>query len=275
MPQAARSPRSQKFHAVAAASLAPSPRHLYAGTSGWAYTTWKPGFYPANVPARAFLHVYAARLTSVEVNYTFREFPTPEQLQGWLEATPPGFLFTFKAPQSITHWKRLHDCHDEVAAFVQSLEPIRSAGRLGVLLFQLPPNFRADHARLSNVLSIPTRSRDHRVAFEFRHESWFSEATFDLLRSHNAALCIAETDELTTPDIATADFRYYRLRRSGGYTQRQVSAFASRLVPHTTEGDTFVYFKHEDEPTGALNATAFLASANRLARRAPRQEGAQ
>jgi uncharacterized protein YecE (DUF72 family) len=266
--------RSPKFQAVAAASLAPAPPHLYTGTSGWAYPSWKPGFYPANVPARAFLHIYAARLTSVEVNYTFRELPTPEQLQGWLEATPPGFLFTFKAPQSITHWKRLLDCQEEVAAFLQSLEPVRTAGRLGVLLFQLPPNLRADPVRLRSLLTLPTL-RGYRVAVEFRHESWFGDAIYDLLHTHNAALCVAETDDLITPDVFTAGFRYYRLRRSGGYTSRQVSGVAKRLLPHTAAGDTFVYFKHEDEPTGALNAMAFLAGANRRARRQARQVAAE
>ncbi len=266
LPRAVRSPKSNKFQAVAATSLASSPPRLHVGTSGWAYPTWKPGFYPANVPSRAFLHVYAARLTSVEVNYTFRELCQPAQLQGWIAATPPGFLFSFKAPQRITHFQRLLNSHDAVAEFVASLQPMLAAGgRLGPILFQLPPNFKADQGRLVDLLAAPTL-QGLRVAFEFRHESWFSENTYQLLRAHNAALCVAEGDTLTTPDISTADFRYYRLRKSGGYTQRQVSAFAKRLLPHTAEGAVFAYFKHEDEPTGALNATAFVASANRLSR---------
>ena len=262
-----RAVRTPKFEAMPAASLPSSPPHLFAGTSGWAYPTWKPGFYPSNVPSRAFLHVYAARLTSVEVNYTFRQLPTAEQLRGWIEATPPGFLFSFKAPQQITHFQRLRDSHELVEKFVSSLEPMRAAGRLGPLLFQLPPNFQAHPERLADLLAAPAlNGSDMRVAFEFRHESWFCEEVYGRLRAHNAALCIAEGDALKTPDVLTANFRYYRLRKGGGYTQRQISAFAKRLVPCTADGDTFVYFKHEDEPTGALNAVAFLACANRHVR---------
>ncbi len=270
MPQAVRLP---KFEALAAASLPPSPPHLYAGTSGWAYPTWKPGFYPANAPARAFLHVYGSRLTSVEVNYTFRQLPTEEQLRGWIAATPPGFLFSFKAPQRITHFQRLRGSHEDVELFVRCLEPMRAAGRLGPLLFQLPPTFQRNAGRLADLLSSPALL-GLRVALEFRHESWFQKDTYALLQAHGAALCVAEGDTLRTPDVATAGFRCYRLRRSGGYTPRQVSAFAKRLVPHTMEGDTFVYFKHEEEPTGALNAVAFLACANRLVKRTAGLAGA-
>ena len=271
MPRIARTPR---FQAVTAPSLPLSPPHLYAGTSGWAYPTWKPGFYPADVPSRAFLHVYGARLPSVEVNYTFRQLPTAEQLRGWIAATPPGFLFSFKAPQRITHFQRLRGSHEEVERFVGALEPMRAAGRLGPLLFQLPPTFQASPARLADLLAAPAL-HSLRVALEFRHETWFQDETYALLRAHNAALCVAEGDALKTPDVVTADFRCYRLRRGGGYTPRQVSAFAKRLLPHTVQGDVFVYFKHEDEPTGALNATAFLACANRQSRQAGGSPGRQ
>jgi len=255
-------PRAPKFTAVAATALAPSPRNLFAGTSGWAYPTWKPGFYDSEVPSRAFLHVYASRLTSVEVNFTFRALPTEPQLQGWLDATPPGFRFSFKAPQRITHFQRLRNSHEAIAEFVTALKPARKADKLGPLLFQLPPNFAADLSRLDDLLAAPAvRRKGYQVAFEFRHESWFTEDTYALLRRHNAALCIAESDDLATPEVHTADFFCYRLRRNGGYSPAELKAFANRFKTMSKKSEVFVYFKHEDEPTGALNAEAMLQAA--------------
>jgi len=251
---------------VAAPSPAAFPRHLFLGTSGWAYPSWKPGFYPKDVPSRAFLQFYATRLTSVEVNYTFRTLPSASQLSGWLDATPAGFRFSFKAPQRITHFQRLRESHAAVAEFVGSLKPARAAGKLGLLLFQLPPNFAADPSRLDTFLKAPAfrRNRLLQVAFEFRHPSWFTETTYDILRSSNRALCIAEGDELKTPDVSTADFRCYRLRRSGGYSAARLKAFAKQFEQLARKSDVYVYFKHEDEPTGALNATKALAAASKL-----------
>src|ERR1700733_6171599 len=131
---------------------------LFAGTSGWAYPTWKPEFYPVGTPAKRFLEFYATQLTSVEVNYTFRALPTAKILDGWLAATPSNFRFSFKAPQRITHFKRLVDCEADVTQFVDPLAPMRDAGRLGLLLFQLPPNFKADLARLAAFLAHPALS---------------------------------------------------------------------------------------------------------------------
>jgi uncharacterized protein YecE (DUF72 family) len=246
---------------TAAAALAPAPRNLFVGTSGWAYPTWKPGFYPAGVSARGFLHYYAAHLTSVEVNYTFRTLPTAAQLQGWLDATPPGFRFSFKAPQRITHFQRLRESAATVAEFVAALQPARDAAKLGPLLFQLPPNFAADPARLASFLALPALS-GQQIAFEFRHPTWFSEETYTILRAHNAALCIAESDDLLTPTVPTADFHCYRLRRNGGYNPAELKTFATTFTTLAQTQQVYVYLKHEDEPTGALNALALLAAAN-------------
>jgi len=239
-------------------------KRLYAGTSGWAYPTWKPDFYPAGTPAKRFLEFYASKLTSVEVNYTFRSLPTAKMLEGWLVATPANFRFSFKAPQRITHFKRLQECVDDVAQFVAALEPVRQAGKLGLLLFQLPPNYKADTERLSSFLSVPAfrTANAPAIAFEFRHESWFTEEIYAILRQHNAALCIAESDDLLTPEVHTAtDCACYRLRRTGGYSAAELDAFAKRFTALAEQRDVYVYFKHEDEPTGALNATAFLEDA--------------
>ena len=238
-----------------------SSQRLYAGTSGWAYPTWKPEFYPAGTPAKRFLDFYASKLTSVEVNYTFRALPTAKMLEGWLAATPANFRFSFKAPQRITHFKRLQECADDVAQFVAALEPVRQAGKLGLLLFQLPPNFKADAERLNCFLTSPAFGTQNApvIAFEFRHESWFTDEIYAILRQHNASLCIAESDDLLTPEVHTAtDSTCYRLRRSGGYSAVELDVFAKRFRALAEHRDVYVYFKHEDEPTGALNATAFL-----------------
>ncbi len=244
--------------------LVQAPARLYAGTSGWAYPTWKPGFYPAGVPARKFLGFYASQLNSCEVNYTFRQLPEPAKIYEWLAQVPEGFRFSFKAPQRITHFSRLRDCHDHVAAFLQFVGPAAEAGKLGLLLFQLPPNLRLNLPLLREFLAAPSlrASGAPPIAFEFRHESWFTPDTEALLREHNAALCIAETEDFRSPEWHTAaSHTSFRLRQSGGYKPKQIAAFAERLVELATERDVYVYFKHEDEPTGALNAAAFLRRA--------------
>jgi len=249
---------------------APPPR-LFAGTSGWAYPTWKPGFYPAGLAQKDFLSFYSSRLTSVEVNYTFRALPSVKMLEGWLAATPENFRFSFKAPQRITHFSRLRDCAAPVQQFVSALEPVRQAGKLGLLLFQLPPNFKADPDRLAELLRTPAlASQPTPIAFEFRHESWFSEPTYALLRDHNAALCVAESDDLASPEVHPATTHAcFRLRRNGGYTAAELATFAARFTALTRDRDVYAYFKHEDEPTGALNAQAFLAEARALSPATP------
>ena len=234
---------------------------LYAGTSGWAYPTWKPHFYPEGTPAKRFLEFYATQLTSVEVNYTFRALPTTKTLEGWLAATPANFRFSFKAPQRITHFKRLQECTGDMTQFLAALEPAQQAGKLGLILFQLPPNFKSDPERLNGFLTTPALQPENAppIAFEFRHESWFTDETYSILRDHNAALCIAESDNLLTPEIHTAPgYTCYRLRRDGGYSALELEAFAKRFNKLAEQRDVYVYFKHEDDPTGALNATAFL-----------------
>ena len=259
-------PRPAKYIAAAAEHLAPSPPNLFTGTSGWAYPTWKPGFFPAEVPPRAFLHFYASQLTAVEVNYTFRTLPTRPQLEGWLAATPPGFRFSFKAPQRITHFSRLRGCADELDRFLAAVEPAREACRLGPLLFQLPPNLAADPARLQLFLELPAfhTATAPRIAFEFRHPSWFTEEIYAPLQAYGAAVCVADTDDLSTPDVATAPFRCYRLRRDGGYTPAELEAFAQRFTALAQDGEVYVFFRHQDEPTGALNAKAMLDQAAAL-----------
>lgn len=259
-----------------ASSLAPSPPNLFVGTSGWAYPSWKPGFYPKDVPARSFLPFYASQLTSVEVNYTFRTLPSPEQMEGWLAAVPPGFQFSFKAPQRITHFARLRECTGEVEALLLCLAPALAANKLGPLLFQLPPNFRADTDRLARFLDLPAwhAVEAPRLAFEFRHPSWFAAPVLGLLRNANAALCVAEAETPGTPDVQTATHRYYRLRCAGGYPAGVIAEQAEKFAGLAQTGEVFVYYKHEDEPSGALNARALLESLARLESSASRENSA-
>ena len=266
--------RSPKYIAVAASQLAPAPPNLFTGTSGWAYPTWKPEFYPAEVPTRAFLHHYGSKLTAVEVNYTFRTLPSVPQLASWLAATPPGFRFSFKAPQGITHFARLRERPELLERFLTTLAPVQAAGKLGPLLFQLPPNFAVDPARLKAFLQNPAlrTANTPKLAFEFRHPSWFSEQVYAVLREASAALCVADTDDLRTPEVHTAAFRCYRLRRNGGYPPHELQAFAERFTEQAGAGEVYVFFRHQDDPTGVMNATAMLAHAAELSKAHPQPE---
>ena len=237
-------------------------RSLFAGTSGWAYRSWKPEFYPPKLPAKLFLQHYGSRLNSVEVNYTFRATPSEAQLLGWLAAVEPSFQFSMKAPETITHRRRLRECGDLLDTFLRSLEPVRAARSLGCILFQLPPNFKADLERLETFLCLPQMAGRDRMAIEFRHESWFQQETWSLLRSHGVAVCVAESEVLQTPDVQTAPgFACYRLRMPGGYSRQAIAAHATKFRALSGTRDVFVYYKHEDEPTGALAAEAMLLAA--------------
>lgn len=230
---------------------------VYAGTSGWAYPSWKPEFYPAKLPSAKFLNHYATRLNTVEVNYTFRRFPTEKLLRGWIEATPPGFKFAIKAHQKITHVARLRNVADFTSDFFHALQSLDTEKKLGPVLFQLPPFLKCDVPLLKDFLA--ALPRNVRTAFEFRHESWFSEEVYGALRGANAALCNAESEKLETPDVQTADFAYLRLRKEN-YSPKERKALEQRIAQLTAKGDVFLYFKHEDTPEGALHAETVLAA---------------
>jgi uncharacterized protein YecE (DUF72 family) len=234
---------------------------VYAGTSGWAYPSWKPEFYPAKLAAAKFLGYYASRLNSVELNYTFRRFPTEKLLTGWIEATPPDFKFAVKAHQTITHIKRLRDTSSFTADFLAALEPLREAGKLGPVLFQLPPFLKCDLDLLKGFLErLP---HNVRAAFEFRHTSWFADEVYDVLRQSDAALCQAESEKIETPDVQTASFSYLRLRKED-YSAKARKALAQLVLDRAKQGDVFVYFKHEETAEGALYAEGLLGSARQI-----------
>jgi uncharacterized protein YecE (DUF72 family) len=242
------------------ATPSPTKQHIFLGTSGWAYASWKPAFYPAGVSAKKFLSFYSTQLNSVEVNYTFRALPTPAMCERWLADTPAGFLFTFKAPQRITHFQRLRQSADALAEFIAALVPFRAEGKLGLVLFQLPPNFKADQPRLRDFLAELGRiPQVPLAAFEFRHESWFCDETYITLRQHGCALCIAASDELKTPEVFTANHVAYRLRRTD-YSSAELADLARKFKKLSATHNIFTYFKHLEEPTGALRAVALRAA---------------
>ena len=228
---------------------------VYAGTSGCAYATRKPDFYPAKLASAKFLGHYASRLNTVEVNYTFRRFPTEKLLRGWLEQVPEDFKFAFKANQRITHIKRLKDVAEFTADFATALQPLGAENRLGPVLFQLPPYSKCDAGLLREFLTCVPRGL--KSAFEFRHPSWFCDEAYDVMREANVALCLAESEKLETPDVQTADFAYLRLRKED-YSAQAQAAVKARVAKLAASGDVFVYFKHEDTPEGALHAEKLM-----------------
>lgn len=229
---------------------------FFAGTSGWAYPSWKPDFYPEKLAQSKFLRHYSTKLNTVEVNFTFRQLVKETTIQKWLQETPEHFRFGVKAHQVITHIKRLKGTEEFVKRFIGTLELLERAKKLGPVLFQLPPNLKFDAALLGDFL--PSVPRGVRMAFEFRHASWFCDQTYDLLRNCNAAMCIAETEERVTPDVTTASFAYYRYRKPE-YSREERTAMVGTVKGHLQQGrDVYAYFKHEETPQGALYACDVL-----------------
>ena len=228
---------------------------LFCGTSGFAYPSWKPGFYPEKLASGKFLSYYSERLNAVEINYTFRRLPSPSTLEKWVASTPAGFLFPLKAHMRITHLQRLKTS-EFTEVFFKAIDPLRSAGRLGPVLFQLPPALKCDEALLADFL--PTLPREIRCAFEFRHPSWLTPPIYSLLEKHGAALCLAESEKLVIPQVITASFVYSRLRKDD-YSPEERAEICSRVEHLLSTGrDVFVFFKHEESPAGALYAEELL-----------------
>src|SRR5437868_688982 len=230
---------------------------LYAGTSGFAYPAWKPTFYPAKLPANQFLKHYSGRLNCVEVNYAFRRLPSASTLKNWVEATPAGFVFAVKANMRITHILRLKNAGEATELFFKMIDPLRTSRRLGPVLFQLPPNLKCDVDLLRGYLELLPEGM--RYAFEFRHPSWLEEPVYEALRARNISLCVAESEKLEVPEVITADFVYYRLRKPE-YTEEDVNGMAARAKELLADGrDLYLMFKHEETPEGALNAELLRA----------------
>ncbi len=219
---------------------------FWIGTSGYNYLEWRGSFYPSNLPPAKMLAFYATHFSTVEINYSFYRMPTDAMLRGWAAATPDRFRLTLKAPRRITHDAKLQNCRPLVETFVTTAATLHE--KLGALLFQLPPTFKVALPVLDEFLGwLPAGTR---AAFEFRHPSWLVPEVFERLRRSNAALCVAESEKLSTPLVTTADFGYFRLRDEG-YTAGDLQQWAVRMGEQKVpSGDTFVYFKHEEAGKG-------------------------
>ena len=233
--------------------MSSSDLSLYVGTSGWAYAVWKPQFYPEKLAAKNFLEHYATKLNAVEVNYTFRRTLSEKAADSWIKDVGPQFRFSLKANQFITHIRQLKD-PATLQRFLLTLQPLGK--QLGPVLFQLPPTLKADVPRLGNFLAeLP---RGVKAAFEFRHPTWFSDETYRVLKERNAALCIAESEEITTPEERTAKYIYFRFRKPE-YGPADLKQLVSRVEKCVSDGlETYAFFKHEEDPRSPLNAVELL-----------------
>jgi uncharacterized protein YecE (DUF72 family) len=234
---------ARTFQLAAGIDVILKAMRVLVGTSGYSYKEWKPAFYPPDLAARAFLRFYAERLPTVEINNTFYRMPTNKLLGGWASEVPHSFTFALKAPQRITHVARLKHAGDTTAAFLRVAGELGS--RLGPILFQLPPFVRKDTRVLldflENTSTLPPRPK---IAFEFRHQSWFDDEVFAVLRDHGAALCIAEGEALESPLVATADWGYVRLRRDA-YPEALINDWAAKIHSQRWR-QAFVYVKHDE-----------------------------
>ena len=227
---------------------------IWIGTSGYNYPEWRGSFYPEKFAAAKMLPYYAERFRTVEINYTFYRAPNEKILDGWNKATPEQFKLTLKAPKRITHDRRLRECAEPVRQF---LETAASLGpKLGALLFQLPPNLKKDVALLDSFLD--TFPPHVCAAFEFRHESWLDEEVYARLRARNLALCVADSERLSTPVVVTANYGYFRLRDEG-YTADDIARWGDVIREKASScDDVFVYFKHEESGKGPAFALELM-----------------
>ena len=219
--------------------------NTWIGTSGFQYAEWKGNFYPEDLSAAKMLPFYAERLNTTEINYTFHRIPAAKTIDNWNKLTPVRFRFALKAPQRITHWSKLRDCADTMRYFHEVTSGLGE--KLGPVLFQLPPTFQKDTFVLADFVNcLPTGAR---AAFEFRHDSWFADEIWEILKRSNVALCINETGDFAAPTISTADYGYLRLRRED-YSAADIERWAQFVRQQMNWTDAFVYFKHEEAGLG-------------------------
>ena len=227
--------------------------HIYAGTSGYSYKSWKGSFYPDDLPARKFLSFYGQQLPAVEINNTFYRMPKAETLETWRDSVPEGFRFVLKASRRITHHQRLRDSDDSLRYLIDTSAALGE--RRGPFLFQLPPYLKKDLDRLRSFLDLVPENVQ--VAMEFRNQSWFDDETLSVLEERGAALCVADTGgDKDTPFAATTDWGYLRLRRED-YDDEALADWAERVCQQSWR-EAFVFFKHEEEGAGPRMAARFL-----------------
>jgi uncharacterized protein YecE (DUF72 family) len=231
---------------------------LRVGTSGYAYKQWKGNFYPEKLPDKEMLRFYGQHFRTVEINHSFYRMPVESMVAKWGEQVPAGFQFALKLNQKITHILKLRNCADLVKRFLEAGSVLQPENKLGPVLVQLPPTFKADVTLLDEFLAL--RPRAFRFALEVRHASWHSDEMYALLRRHDSALCLAETDSEPAPDALTAGFVYLRLRKEE-YTPMELGAWRQRIGAWLASGvDVYAYLKHEEKGKAAAYARAMLAA---------------
>jgi uncharacterized protein YecE (DUF72 family) len=231
------------------------PPTVSVGTSGYNYPEWRGTFYPEKFSTDKMLAYYAERFSTVEINYTFYRMPNDKLLAGWSAGTPEHFTFTLKAPRRITHDSKLQRCEDLTQTFCRTAKTL--GPKLGLLLFQLPPNFKKDAAVLRAFTELlPDGTR---AAFEFRHPSWFDDEVFEALRARGLALCVADSEKLSAPVTMTANYAYFRLRDEG-YQQEDIERWGRTIRELDGIEQAFVYFKHEEQGLGPEFARRLLAT---------------
>jgi uncharacterized protein YecE (DUF72 family) len=218
------------------------------GCSGWNYADWRERVYPKGLPASKWLEHYATLFDTVEVNNTFYRLPRVEAVARWVDRSPPGFVFAVKASRYLTHVKRLRELGDGVERFYAHIEPLARSPKMGPVLWQLPRTFKRDDERLAAALAA---LRPGRHCFEFRHESWFADETYELLRHHRAALVIGDhpqrpfqTHELTA-DWTFIRFHYGHRGRNGNYSERELEEWAARIADWRRRIDVYAYFNND------------------------------
>jgi len=222
---------------------------IHIGTSGYAYKEWKGIFYPEKISPKEMLHFYGERLNAVEINYTFHHMPTERIITPWAEQVPDDFSFAFKAPQVMTHLKKLRNVSEEAEYFFRTLSVL--GGKLGPALFQFPKSFHAEKNRTALEEFLPLVPRTVRCAFDFRSPSWLDAGIADLLRERGCSLCLEDTDESPVGEIiSTAEWGYLRLRRTS-YTEADLAQWLARIRSQRWER-VFVFFKHEEEGGGPI-----------------------
>ena len=230
---------------------------LLAGTSGYSYKEWKGTFYPEDLPDKEMLAYYAKQLPTVEINNTFYRMPKVDMLESWVEQVPANFQFILKASRKITHIKRLKECEEETEYLFKTAQTLGK--QLGVILFQLPPFLRKDAIRLENFVTLIPKTE--KAAFEFRHETWFDDEIYEILRAKECALCFSDTDNNKLKKlVSTASWGYLRLRKQD-YGDKELKKWAKNIKGQSWN-ETFVFFKHEDEGAGPKMAKRFLKLAN-------------
>jgi uncharacterized protein YecE (DUF72 family) len=242
---------------------------ILVGTSGWTYGSWRGTFYPEALPRRRYLEFYAREFPTTEVNYSFYHLPTPQTYANWAAQVPDGFLFALKASRLITHTKRLHEVEEAWRRFVQHAQAL--GPHLGPILLQLPPRFPKDAGRLADFLAMAqATSPTPRLAFEFRHESWFADDLYQLLSRHGAALCIADAPAFPRRDVCTADFAYLRFHGrtelfASSYSEAELADEARLMRGFVRQGlDVYAYFNNDARGHAVHNARqlrALLAAA--------------